>query len=79
MGFILLPEAESDLDSIWLYVARESSIETANRLIDALTDRFWLLARNPRIGRARDHDLRPGLRSFPVVEYVIFYRIHGGL
>ena len=25
--------------------------------------------------RARDEDLRPGLRSFPVGEYVIIYRI----
>ena len=27
------------------------------------------------MGRARDEDLRPGLRSFPVCEYVIIYRI----
>lgn len=41
MGFPLLPEAEAELDSIWLYVARESgSVEIANRLIDAITERF---------------------------------------
>ena len=33
-----------------------------------------LLSRNPWIGRSRD-DLRPGLRSFPVLQYVIIYRI----
>ena len=27
------------------------------------------------MGRARDEDLRSGLRSFPVGEYVIIYRI----
>lgn len=33
MGFRLSPEAEVELDDIWLYVARESgSMETANRL-----------------------------------------------
>jgi toxin ParE1/3/4 len=74
-GFRLLPEAQTDLDEIWLYVARESgSIEIATRLIDAITERFWLLAQHPQIGRQRDHDLRPGLRSFPVGEYVILYR-----
>ena len=26
------------------------------------------------MGRRRDEDLRPGLRSFPVGEYVIVYR-----
>ena len=25
--------------------------------------------------RARDEDLRPGLRSFPIGEYIILYRI----
>jgi plasmid stabilization system protein ParE len=27
------------------------------------------------MGRSRDEDLRPGLRSFPVGEYIIIYRI----
>ena len=76
MGFRLSPEAEAELDDIWLYIARESgSIEIANRLIDTITERFWLLGQHPQIGRRRDHDVRPGLRSFPVGEYVIMYRI----
>ena len=76
MGFRLLPEAEAELDDIWLYIARESgSMEIANRLIDNITERFWLLARYPQIGRRRDHDLRPGLRSFAVGEYVVIYRV----
>jgi len=33
------------------------------------------LPRIPNIGRTRDEDLRPGLRSFPVGEYVIIYHI----
>src|SRR5258708_19110967 len=69
-------EAAAEIDDIWLYVARESgSIEIANRLIDTITDRFWLLAQHPQIGRRRDCDLWRGLRSFPVGEYVIIYRI----
>ena len=36
-----------------------------------------MLAAYPHIGRPRDDDLRPALRSFPVGEYVIIYRIHG--
>jgi toxin ParE1/3/4 len=77
-SFRVLPETEAELDDIWLYVARESnSIEVANRLIDSITGRFWLLAQHRQIGRRRDHDLRSGLRSFPVGEYVIIYRIEG--
>jgi len=33
------------------------------------------LDRHPHIGRRRDEDLRPGLRSFAVREYVIIYRV----
>jgi len=45
-------------------------------VVDTITRRFHLLATYPRIGRERS-DLRPGLRSFPVDAYVIFYRIEG--
>jgi toxin ParE1/3/4 len=33
------------------------------------------LARYPYLGRARDEDLRPGLRSFPAGDYLIIHRI----
>ena len=57
---------------------QSGSLEIADRLIDTITDRFYLLATHPNMGRARDGDLRPGLRSFPVSEYVIIYRIDEG-
>jgi toxin ParE1/3/4 len=78
MAHRLAPEVEAELDGIWYYTAKESgNIEVADRLIDSITDRFFLLAGHPYVGRRRDHDLRPGLRSFPVGEYVIIYRIEG--
>lgn len=55
----------------------DGSVDVANRLIDALVERLWMLGRQPQIGRRRDGDLRPGLRSFPVGEYVIVYRLDG--
>ena|SRR5579863_8977414 len=76
MAHRLAPEAEAELDDIWYYIAKESrSIEIADRVVDSITDRFFLLATYPHIGRPRDEDLRPGLRSFPVGEYVIIYRV----
>jgi toxin ParE1/3/4 len=76
MAHRLAPEAETDLDDIWYYIAKESSsIEIADRLIDSITARFFLLTTYPHVGRRRDEDLRPGLRSFPVGEYVIIYRV----
>jgi toxin ParE1/3/4 len=75
MAHRVAPEAEAELDNIWYYVATESgSTGVADRLIDSITERFYLLASHPHIGRHRDEDLRPGLRSFPVGEYVIIYR-----
>jgi toxin ParE1/3/4 len=74
--FRLSPEAEAELDEIWLYIARASGdIEIANRVVDSITDRFWLLAQHPYLGRRRDHDLKPELRSMAVEEYVIIHRI----
>jgi toxin ParE1/3/4 len=69
------PEAESELDEIWLYVARASgSEEIASRVVDRITDRFWLLAQHPYLGRRRE-DLRPGLRSLVADEYLIIHRV----
>ena len=78
MAHRLAPEVEAELDNIWYYTATQSgSIEIADRLIDSIADRFFLLAGRPYLGRHRDQDLRPGLRSFPVGEYVIIYRVEG--
>jgi toxin ParE1/3/4 len=72
------PPPDNDLDEIWHYVAcRSASLDIADRLVDSITDRFFLLARHPNIGRSRDEDLRPGLRSFPVGDYLIIYRTDG--
>jgi plasmid stabilization system protein ParE len=72
----LSPEAESELDQIWLYLADASgSAEIAGRVIDRITGQFWYLAHHPHLGRRRDADLRPGLRSLAADEYVILYRI----
>jgi len=76
MAHQIAPQAEADLDEIWLYVAKQSgSLETASRLIDSITDRFHRLARFPFAGRARDRELGAGLRTFPVGEYVIVYSV----
>jgi toxin ParE1/3/4 len=76
MGHRRTPQADADLDEIWYYVATKSgSVDIADRIIDSITDRFVLLANHPNIGRARDKDLLLRLRSFPVGEFVIIYRI----
>lgn len=74
MGHRLAPEARIDLDELWFYIASNGSPENADRVVDSLTKRFFLLGMHPRAGRRRD-DLRPGLRMFPVSDYLVLYRI----
>jgi toxin ParE1/3/4 len=65
MAHRLALEAEADLDDIWYFIATESgSSEVADRFIESLSQPFLLLARHPHLGRRRDEDLLPGLRSF---------------
>lgn len=71
----LAPQARAELSNIWNYIARESgNLAAADGVIDAITERFYLLAEFPYMGRARE-DLQSGLRGFPVGQYVIIYRI----
>ena len=78
MDFRVAPQAESDLDDIWYFLATQSSsIDVADRVVDSITARFVLLASQPHIGRRRDEDLRPGIRTFAVGDYVIAYRVDG--
>ena len=46
---------------------------TADRLTDAIFDRFELLVEQPRMGRNRP-EFGDGVRSFVVESYVIYYR-----
>ena len=76
MPYRLSALAERDLDEIWTYVAEDASPTTAERLIDDIIDRFDLLAEQPAMGRARP-EFGPGVRSFAVENYVIYYRHDG--
>ena len=67
--------ARADLREIWNYIEEGSGSSTvADRFMDSLRDRFRLLSEWPLIGRARN-DLRTGLRTSAVGDYLIFYRL----
>jgi toxin ParE1/3/4 len=76
MAHRISPQAEADLDSVWLYVAKDSgSMDVATRLIDSISGRFVFLSGFPYAGRSRESDFGKGSRSFAAGEYVILYRI----
>jgi toxin ParE1/3/4 len=68
----LTRQAEVDLEEAWAYIA-ERNEEAADRLIEAIHERARFQARFPLTGRPRE-DLAPGLRSFVVSSYVVFFR-----
>lgn len=67
------PLAFDDLAEIWNYIAEDSQ-NRADVFIDSIDKKFNELAQLPHIGRSRD-ELLPGLCSFPVGRYIIFYLI----
>ena len=79
MGIILKkPLAEADLLDIWDFIANES-LEKADNFLQKIENKLKILAENPGMGRKRD-ELVPGLRSFLVGSYLIFYYpINGGI
>jgi toxin ParE1/3/4 len=72
------PRAEADLIDIWRYIAQDSPAN-ADRMLDRINETLSRLAAVPFMGQAR-FDLAPGLRMFPVGNYLIFFRpIHDGI
>lgn len=66
------PLAELDLLEIWDYIA-DDSLDLADDFLDRIEEKLQALARNPGMGRRRE-ELLPGLQSFPIGNYVVFYR-----
>ena len=64
--------ARSDYDEIWSYLAVRD-LTAADRLIDQFDATLESIAATPRMGR-KVEELAPNLRSFPVGNYLIFYR-----
>ena len=78
MPYRLSSLAEQDLEEIWFYVAEAASPTTADRLIDAIFERFELLVEQPLMGRNRP-EFGAGVRSFAVENHIIYYRHGEGL
>jgi toxin ParE1/3/4 len=66
-------QAEADLEAI-LHHLDQYSPKATDRLANAVDDLCNLLERFPQMARPRD-DLVPGIRSFPIEKYVLYYRL----
>ncbi len=70
------PLAVADLEGILEYIARDKP-RAAIAFVETLKEKCRTLARFPLLGASRE-GLIPGLRMFPVGNYVIYYRPEGG-
>jgi toxin ParE1/3/4 len=64
-------QVDRDLDAIWNFIAADNA-GAADRLIGRIGEIFEMLTQNPLAGRERV-DLRRGIHSFSIRNYVIFY------
>ena len=72
MSFQLRPQAEADIEAIVLYIA-EDSPQAARRWTETIYTCCQRLGEMPEMGVARS-DIREGLRTFPVGNYLVLYR-----
>ena len=71
-GFVLHPDAYTDLEEIWEYIAADS-LDAADRVREEIYDAIQSLVPFPHIGHSRpDLTARP-LRFQSVRDYVIAY------
>jgi len=72
MRYRISEDAERDLDEIFLYWSKRASLETADRVVDKVTERFWLLGEHRDAGKAAG-DIAAGVKCFPAGKYLIYY------
>jgi toxin ParE1/3/4 len=70
--FIIKPQAQDDLDSIFDYIAQDNP-QKAEELIRIFHEKFVMLTTIPEAGTIRP-ELAPDIRGFPFKRYVIFYQ-----
>jgi toxin ParE1/3/4 len=72
----LAPEAERDLENIWVHTVTMWSIDQAEHYIDDITSIFDLLSTSPLIARERN-EFTPPVRIHRHQSHVIIYRVNG--
>ena len=72
--YVVSPEARTDLDGIWDYIAERSSAETATRFMWKLYETFTSIGSSPGAGVAVLNLLPDDARKFPMGNYLVYYR-----
>ncbi len=73
LKLVKAPKAEADLVDIWLYIAEDQPVN-ADLFLDRLNESVIALAKTPGMGVDRP-DIAEEIKSFPVGNFVLFYRV----
>ena len=65
--------ALSDLENIWIYTAKQWSIQQANIYYKQLFDSIDEICRNPKVGRSIA-EIKKGYRRMNVKSHIIIYK-----
>lgn len=79
---IIDPQAKSDLKEILVYVAMNDSVQSANRLLDALEEACYKLEKFPKRGHIPPELRQTGVKSYLEIHYkpyCIIYEIEDNL
>jgi toxin ParE1/3/4 len=70
--YILTAQAKLDLREIKNYISR-NDLTAARRFVEEFREQCQLIVKFPEMGRSYEQ-LAPGLRGFPIGNYIILYR-----
>ena len=79
---IIDPQAKLDLKEIYIYVATNDSVQSANKLLDALEETCYKLEKYPERGHIPPELRSTGIKNYLEIHYKpyrIIYEIDGNL
>lgn len=73
-NLVISPIARDDLKDIYQFGMRSWGEAQSSKYLDTLKAQLWTIAEQPEMGVERK-ELLPNMRSFPIENHVIFYRL----
>lgn len=73
-SYYLTPKAAEGIDSIWEYIAKESGVSRADKVVDEIFRAIENLAHMPGMGHRREDLADETLFAWPVHSYLVVYR-----
>jgi plasmid stabilization system protein ParE len=73
-AYYLTPKASEGIESIWDYIAEDSGVRRADKVVNDIFKAIENLAHMPGMGHAREDLADETLLAWPVHSYLVVYR-----